>query len=413
MKIPIKLLLPIAMGGIYVLASCPVYAQGWKLTSAPIANWQCVASSADGNNLAAAVSGGGIFTSTNSGVNWTSNTVPVGAWSAIACSTNGAKLAAVINGGGIFTSGDSGKTWRKTGALTKSWTCVAASGDGKTLVGGATGAAIYKSSNFGTNWTSLSAPITNWNSIAISSDGSKLVAACSGVIVSPFGNSASGSVYTSTNSGTTGRRSSGLPDQAWTLVAASADGKRLAASGLVVFLGSVYPSDIHISTNSGATWNSSGFGIFTDEHVTSIVSSADGNVLMVAKDLFPGSIFGTGGFIFGSIDGGGTWSSFGSPNLQWASMACSVGCGKLVALVNGGGVYTWQYQPVVSLTSSRNNVLISWLASSLASGFVLEENSSLLSTNWTEVTAPVIDVGTNRTVSLPVPSKNLFYRLKK
>ncbi|MGO8676363.1 MAG: hypothetical protein ACLQVX_10895 [Limisphaerales bacterium] len=42
-------------------------AQNWTLTSAPLTNWSCVASSADGTKLVAAVNGGLIYASTNSG----------------------------------------------------------------------------------------------------------------------------------------------------------------------------------------------------------------------------------------------------------------------------------------------------------------------------------------------------------
>jgi len=47
-------------------------AQTWtQATNAPIGNWHSVASSADGNNLIAAVEFGGVYISTNSGVTWT------------------------------------------------------------------------------------------------------------------------------------------------------------------------------------------------------------------------------------------------------------------------------------------------------------------------------------------------------
>lgn len=42
-------------------------AQTWTQTSAPLTNWTAVASSADGSRLVAAIAGGQIYTSTNSG----------------------------------------------------------------------------------------------------------------------------------------------------------------------------------------------------------------------------------------------------------------------------------------------------------------------------------------------------------
>ena len=386
---------------------------GWKQTSAPIAAWQCVASSADGRTLAAAIKGGGIYTSTNSGVDWRSNTVPSGAWRSITCSTNGSRLAAAMEGDGIYTSPNFGRSWVKTSAPNKAWSSLGASADAKILVAGVAGGAIYKSSNFGTNWTALTAPLTNWDSIALSRDAKTLVAGCFGVIGSLFGDTGTGTVYTSTNSGTSWRRSS-LPDQVWTLVTASADGKRLSAAGFVLFLGQPYPSQMYISTNSGSTWFASGLGFLSDDPVTSVVSSADGKVLFASENFWPGSLLGTGGTIVGSLDGGETWDySPAAPELPWTSLACSSECAKLVAVVNGGGVYTWEYQPRLNLTCSQTNVLISWLASSLATGFMLQQNPDLLSTNWTEVTAAAVDVGTARSITLATPTNNAFYRLKK
>jgi hypothetical protein len=62
-----------------------------------------VASSTDGTKLVAAVKGGQIYFSTNSGTAWT-NSGPITSWSAVASSADGAKLVAVVNGGGIWTA---------------------------------------------------------------------------------------------------------------------------------------------------------------------------------------------------------------------------------------------------------------------------------------------------------------------
>lgn len=54
--------------------------------------------------LIAAATNGLIYTSTNWGNAWVSNSVPTNDWSAVASSADGGKLAAAVNGGGIFTS---------------------------------------------------------------------------------------------------------------------------------------------------------------------------------------------------------------------------------------------------------------------------------------------------------------------
>ncbi|MCA9301739.1 exo-alpha-sialidase, partial [Candidatus Saccharibacteria bacterium] len=78
-------------------------------------NWYSITSSSDGTKLAAVVSGGYIYTSTNSGVTWTEATSAGSrAWSSITSSSDGTKLAATIGGYDddyIYTSTDSGATW--------------------------------------------------------------------------------------------------------------------------------------------------------------------------------------------------------------------------------------------------------------------------------------------------------------
>jgi hypothetical protein len=55
--------------------------------------------------------------------------------------------------------------------------------------GGLSGGSIYFSTNSGTTWTAGIAPSTNWSAIASSANGGKLVAIVNG-----------GLIYTSTNS---------------------------------------------------------------------------------------------------------------------------------------------------------------------------------------------------------------------
>ena len=62
-----------------------------------------VASSSDGTRLAAAINGGQIAISMNSGTNWT-NYGPSKFWSSVTASANGTKFAAAVNGEYIYTS---------------------------------------------------------------------------------------------------------------------------------------------------------------------------------------------------------------------------------------------------------------------------------------------------------------------
>ena len=92
---------------------------GTNLSGGDRSNWQSIASSSDGSKLAAVVSGGFIYTSSDSGATWTEQTAAGSRyWQSIASSSDGTKLAAVEsewNGtnyvGSVYTSSDSGATW--------------------------------------------------------------------------------------------------------------------------------------------------------------------------------------------------------------------------------------------------------------------------------------------------------------
>jgi hypothetical protein len=128
----------------------------------------CVASSADGTKLAAAYFAypgqllGGIFTSTNAGLDWTRTSAPLDywtGWTALASSADGSKLAASVGPtswptgpGPIFVSTNEGGTWQASGSLTSSWFSVASSVDGATLVAAGSDG-TYTSADAGKSWT--------------------------------------------------------------------------------------------------------------------------------------------------------------------------------------------------------------------------------------------------------------------
>src|SRR5579862_5260456 len=92
-----------------VVASGSAPAQNWTTTTAPVANWISVASSADGNRLAALIQNGEtVYISTNAGGNWTVSSPANSAFgSSIACSADGSIL--YFNGNTqIFRSTNSG-----------------------------------------------------------------------------------------------------------------------------------------------------------------------------------------------------------------------------------------------------------------------------------------------------------------
>jgi photosystem II stability/assembly factor-like uncharacterized protein len=145
-------------------------------------NWQSVASSADGKKLVVVAvddnmgDGGSIYTSTDSGANWTSNNVPLWNWQAVVSSADGTTLIAKIPGTVVYMSTDSGANWLP--AVAPSFTTFACSTNAKTIVaanigGGGFGGLIYTSTNTGSTWTTTAAPAGNWTSVACSADGKK------------------------------------------------------------------------------------------------------------------------------------------------------------------------------------------------------------------------------------------------
>jgi len=199
--------------------------------SAPITNWLCVASSADGTRLvagAAGSTGGQLYTSVNSGATWASCPgAPSTNWQAVASSANGSNLVAVVFEGLIYTSADAGATWQARFPASDNWgiydlwSSVASSADGTKLVAVAGGQVnertIWTSTDSGVSWTERR--YTNyWSGVASSTDGTRLVACTYN----------GQKVYTSTNSGVTWTLQFTAPSGSYNLaVASSADGTRL------------------------------------------------------------------------------------------------------------------------------------------------------------------------------------------
>jgi len=97
-----------AMGDSGVWASLNHGASWFKETNAPPSSFGGIASSADGTHLVLARRQlvQPLYVSTNSGFNWTVANVPSNDWNVVASSADGNTLAAAINGGGIWIGRD-------------------------------------------------------------------------------------------------------------------------------------------------------------------------------------------------------------------------------------------------------------------------------------------------------------------
>ena len=283
----------------------------WTQTSAPLTNWNSVASSADGNKLAAAVvtSGGGIYTSTNAGGSWNLSSAPGNHWRAIASSADGTTLAAATTSYGIYTSTNSGANWSSS-SLSADWVSIASSANGTRLAAVASGLWVATSTNSGATWTYNSAPAANWASIASSADGSKLAA------------TTQSGIYTSTNSGVSWTLTS-APSTYWGAIASSVDGTKLAA------VEDLNPGRLYTSADSGGTWTLTSAPTNTGGWMA-IASSADGTKLLAAA----------WSSLYVSTDSGVTWALTSAQGPLWKSVAGSADGTKLAGVAGGGGIWT-------------------------------------------------------------------------
>jgi hypothetical protein len=108
-----------------------------------------------------------------------------------------------------------------------------------------------------------------------------------------------------------------------------------------------------------------------------------------------GSVYSVSGTI-GQPDAGGAMSG--------GNYSVTGGFWSLIYVVQTLGA------PTLTVTHSGNNVIVSW--SSPSTGFELQQNSNLATTNWTTTVFTISDDGTNKSITITSPTGNLFFRLK-
>lgn len=289
--------------------------------------WMSVASSSDGTKIALLESRG-VFTSTDSGANWTAHGAAAGLpinfndGSYLASSADGTKLV-VTDSAGVWISANGGINWAAPGAasglpVNAIWRFAALSSDGRKMVLAPSLGQLWTSTDQGQNWVSHGGgtsglPATaNWMAVASSSDGTRLAAAVYG-----------SSIYRSTDSGATWASFLGLPTgESWRSLASSTEGDKLAA---VSTQGQVW-------TWAGGTWTARD----SIRRWRSVASSADGSHLVAVSDGL--SIPISGSFftspddqIYTSADFGSTWTPRESRR-SWRAVASSADGTRLVAV---------------------------------------------------------------------------------
>lgn len=390
----------------FLVTAHSAVSQTWVSNSVPVLQWSAVASSADAKRLEAAVYGGPVYCSTNSGATWATNNAPASNWISVASSADGMRLAAAIGStatGGIYTSRDGGATWRLSGANSAVWKQVVSSADGTRLFAAMATGSCYYSTNSGTNWTAfLGTPSVNWSGVACSADGMTLVAVKS--IDDP-------PVYVSTNAGVSWVTNNSIIGMPGAGAASSADGSRL----FVISDGFNY-----VSTNSGISFQQ-------------VASVANGNVIVSSADgtqLLAGFLTSPSYSIFTSTNSGAAWTtnivtttvnnSLNSVSLPTAMSADGTrlifasGDTRGVYTPNSGHsgpIFTLQTVPSPQLNISllNTNLELSWIVPS--TNFVLQQSPDLFT--WMALTnAPVLNLATLQDQILVSPTNsNEFYRL--
>jgi hypothetical protein len=183
-------------------------ANSWSsVNSATGSNWGVVTYAGNGNNYAASSSNGNVYSkATGANVNLTNQVV-----TGLVISADGTKLAACVSPGGIYTSTNSGATWTNTTAPWTAWNCLAASADCTRLMAGVSNGVIYASANFGGNWTPLTGASNQvWSALAASADGTKVAGAVNTITGGIYYSSATGQSTTSTNGTLTGSQSTAV-----------------------------------------------------------------------------------------------------------------------------------------------------------------------------------------------------------
>lgn len=381
--------------GTCLCSSPKVLAQNWTQTTAPATNWTSLACSADAKRLVAAVDGGGIFLSADSGVSWVMTSAPILPWQSVAASADGGRIVAASANGFVYMSADGGQSWlRNTGAPVVPWGQIATSGSGTKLVGAtcdyivppAPEMGIYISNDSGVSWQLLPQTGGPFKCVAASAEGSTFGAVgCWWWDADVF----APADLISTNWGEDFSRIYPQAVAPWSSFACSADGTKMIAGAW---------NGVWLSADRGGTWMATGLPAV---HCGCVAISAEGQTTIVTD-----SAGDLAGGIYTSADFGDTWTSNAVPAANWSCVTSSADGRKLLAAVRGGGIYRSQAtpQPVLNISCSGPNITVSWIV-------VLQESIDLSSWSPVGLTPTLSDTSLRYNLNLLPTGERKFFRL--
>ncbi len=335
----------------------------WAAVNLGLTNTFGTALLPSGNNLLAGTING-IFLSTNDGTLWkdASNGLPVNtnvqAFTTIGQDSPSPMLFAGEGSnfrgnylGGFFLSTDDGDNWQASNGLaansditaltvsgTNSSTPVIFAGTIGTL-GGLSGL-IYRSSDSGVTWSRAASGLSTWFEISALASIGGADTSTPIVFAGTTGAVGGGSMYRSTDNGTTWKNSgSGLASDAVTCFALIGSSN----SSSVVFAGT-FGGGVFRSTDSGSTWISGGAVGDLDVQALAVMGDSSASPLLFASTY-------TGVYL--STDSGRDWTSAGLDTTRIQTLAVSGS--YLFAGAYNGGVYlctdsgnSWQLEGLTS-----------------------------------------------------------------
>ena len=319
------------------LIAKPVNAQ-WTQTNGPYGG-NISALAVSGTNLFA-VTGGGVFLSTNNGTSWAAVNSGLYNNPVYALAVSGTNLFAGTYGG-VFLSTNNGTSWTAVNSgLTDAYVFALAVSGTNLFAGTFFGNGVFLSTNNGTSWIAVNSGLNNNDVNALAVSDTNLFAGIYG-----------SGVFLSTNNGTS-----------WTAVDSGLtkfDVHALAVSGTNLFAGEYGPGAF-LSTNNGTKWKTVNSGLTTN-------FSAYINALEVFdKNLFAGTTNG----VYLSTNDGTSWTTVdsGLTNTDVLSFAVSpvTGGTNLFAGTYGSGV--WRRQLSEMVTEVEEN------QTKIPNSFALEQN---------------------------------------
>jgi len=286
----------------------------WVATTSPILNWLNVQTNSDGTVVIAGADTSQIYLSTDSGTTWVQSLDPgtpfITTAAGLGLSSSGSVQYSFIADHSMNKSVDSGATYERvdltpfaSGTLT--FEDVALSTDGNVQLTCLNGDFMRVSTDRGKTFTSVGPFSGSFYRCAVSGDG--IIQ-----LTTSFGSS--GSVYMSTDTGTTWAVTTAPTGDSYRDLALSSTG--------AIQMGATLGGLIYVSTNTGATWADIGAGT---DYWFSCDMSNNGTVMAAAA----GTSSGGSGRISVSTNSGATWTQYG-PTLSWTSIAVSGNDGSIM-----------------------------------------------------------------------------------